>query len=181
MKSKVDDLLKTPEPRDVKQLIAFLGAVGYYRRYLPDLSTIIAPLDKLRGVKVPWRWTEVEQSAFCKLKALLSSEHVVACYNPQLPVKVESDASAVGLGAVISHIFPDGSEKPIEYASRKLSKSECRYSQIDKEALGIIWAVRRFHYYLYGREFELVTDHMPLTHIFNRSKGISEMSSNRLS
>ncbi|KAL5249516.1 hypothetical protein ACHWQZ_G018395 [Mnemiopsis leidyi] len=181
VKSKVDDLLKTPEPRDVKQLIAFLGAVGYYRRYLPDLSTIIAPLDRLRGVKVPWRWTEVEQSAFCKLKALLSSEHVVACYNPQLPVKVESDASAVGLGAVISHIFPDGSEKPIEYASCKLSKSECRYSQIDKEALGIIWAVRRFHYYLYGREFELVTDHMPLTYIFNRSKGISEMSSNRLS
>ena len=181
VKSKVDDLIKTPEPRDLKQLIAFLGAVGYYRRYLPDLSTIIAPLDKLRGAKVAWRWTEVEQSAFCKLKALLSSEHVVACYNPKLPVKVESDASAVGLGAVISHIFPDGSEKPIEYASRKLSESECRYSQIDKEALGIIWAVRRFHYYLYGREFDLVTDHMPLTHIFNRNKGISEMSSNRLS
>ena len=181
VRSKVDDLIKTPEPRDVKQLISFLGAVGYYRRYLPDLATIIAPLDKLRSAKVTWKWTGVEQSAFCKLKELLSSNHVVACYNPKLPVKVESDASKVGLGAIISHIYPDGSEKPIEYASRKLSESECRYSQIDKEALGIIWAVRRFHYYLYGREFELVTDHMPLTHIFNRNKGISEMSSNRLS
>ena len=182
VKSKVEDLVKTPEPRDLKQLIAFLGAVGYYRRYLPDLATVIAPLDKLRSSKEAWRWTEVEQSAFCKLKELLSSDHVVACYNPKLPVKVETDASSVGLGAVISHVFPDGTEKPVEYASRRLSQSESRYSQIDKEALGIIWAVRRFHYYLYGREFELVTDHMPLTHIFNQNtKGISEMSSNRLS
>ena len=115
MKSIVDDFIETPEPRDLKQLIAFLGAVGYYRRHLPDLSTIIAPLDKLRGAKVAWRWTEVK---FCKLKALWSSKHVVACYDPKLPVKVESVASAVGLGAVISYIFPGGSEKPIEYASR---------------------------------------------------------------
>lgn len=181
VKSKVEDLIKTPEPNDVKQLTAFLGAVSYYRRYLPDLATITAPLEKLRSSKVTWRWTDEEQSAFGKLKKLLASDHVVACYNPKLPIKVETDASKVGLGAVISHIMIDGSEKPIEYASRKLSQSEVRYSQIDKEALAIVWAVRRFHYYVYGREFELITDHMPLTHIFNRNKGISEMSSNRLS
>ena len=182
VRSKVEDLLKTPEPENVKQLIAFLGAVGYYRRYLPDLATVIAPLDCLRSSKVKWQWTKVEQDAFKKLKELLSSDRVVACYDPEMAVKVESDASKVGLGAVISHVYPDGSEKVIEYASRTLSECEKKYSQIDKEALGIIWAVKRFHYYLYGREsFDLVTDHQPLTFIFNKNRGLPEMSSNRVS
>ena len=181
VRSKVEDLINTPKPSDVKELTSFLGAVSYYRRYLPDLATITAPLDRLRSSEVTWRWTDEEQAAFGKLKELLASDHVVACYNPKLPVKVETDASKFGLGGVISHVMADGSEKPIEFASRKLSKSEVKYSQIDKEALAIVWAVRRFHYYLYGRAFELVTDHMPLTHIFNQNKGISEMSSNRLS
>ena len=179
--SKIEDLLKMPEPKDKKQLISFLSAVGYYRRYLPDLSTIIAPLDKLRGKNVPWKWTKVEQTAHQKLKELLASDCVLACYDPKLPIKVDTDASKLGLGAVISHITEDGAERPIEYASRSLSAAERKYSQIDKEALAIIWAMKRFHYYVYGRKFLLVTDHLPLVHIFGRQKGLPEMSANRIS
>ena len=112
---------------------------------------------------------------------MLCSNRLLAMYDPKLPIKIESDASNYGLGSVISHIYPEGSEKPIEYASRTLSKAERKYSQIDKEALAIIWSVKRFHYYVYGSSFELVSDYKPLIHIFSKNKGLPEMSSNLIS
>ena len=180
--SKIDDLLKVPAPENVKNLVAFLGAVGYYRKYLPDLSTIIAPLDELRKTEVEWRWTKTEQKAFEELKKLLCSDRVLTFYNPLKRLKLDTDASSVGLGAVLSHIDDDGTnERPVEFISRTLSNAEKKYSQIDKEALGIVWAIKRFHMYLYGRHFELVTDHQPLVHIFGPKRGIPEMTANRLS
>ena len=180
--SKVEDLVKAPQPRNVKELISFLGAVGYYRKYLPNMSMVIEPLDKLRRKSVKWTWGKEQKLAYEKLKSMLCSEQVLTVFDPNLPVKIESDASSRGLGAVISHTFPDGSEKPVEFASRTLSQAEVKYSQIDKEALGIIWAVKRFHYYVYGGpRFQLVTDHQPLVHIFNRNKCLPEMSANRIS
>ena len=76
--------------------------------------------------------------------------------------------------------MPDGSEKPIAFASKSLAKSQEGYSQIDKEALSIIWAVKKFHYYLMGKEFTLITDHKPLVYIFSPDKGIPVMSAARL-
>ena len=181
VRSKIEDLLKAQTPQNVQQLVSFLSAVGYYRRYLPDLATVIAPLDRLRSKDTEWQWGKAEQQAFEKLREMLCSNRLLAMYDPKLPIKIESDASNYGLGSVISHIYPDGSEKPIEYASRTLSKAERKYSQIDKEALAIIWSVKRFHYYVYGRSFELVSDHKPLIHIFGKNKGLPEMSSNRIS
>ena len=181
VKSKVEDLKNIPAPKNAKELVTFLSAVGYYRRYIPNMATIIAPLDKLRSKKEAWKWTNVEQGAFEELKKELCSDRTLTCYNPKLPIRVDTDASGVGLGAVISHVFSDGSERPIEYASRTLSEAERRYSQIDKEALGIVWAVQRFHYYVYGRKFTLVTDHQPLVHIFGHKKALPEMSTNRIS
>ena len=180
-KGKVDDLLKAPPPQNVKQLAAFLGAVGYYRRYLPDLSSIIAPLDKLRRRNVTWEWGKSQEVAFNVLKRMLCSKSVLVPFDQSLPVKLDTDASKYGLGVVISHVMHDRSERPIEFASRTLSDAEKRYSQIDKEALAIIWAVKRLHYYLYGRKFTLVTDHKPLVHIFSRNKQLPEMSANRIS
>ena len=181
VRSKIEDLTKAQAPQNVQQLVSFLSAVGYYRRYLPDLATVIAPLDRLRSKDTVWQWGETEQQAFGKLREMLCSDKLLVMYNPKLPIKIESDASKYGLGSVISHVYPDGSEKPIEYASRTLSKAERKYSQIDKEALAIVWSVKRFHYYVYGRSFELISDHKPLIHIFGRNKGLPEMSSNRIS
>jgi hypothetical protein len=80
----------------------------------------------------------------------------------------------------LSHILPDGSERPISYASKSLSTSEKNYSQLDKEALSIIFGVKRFHSYLYGRKFTLITDHKPLLAILGQKKGISPLAAARM-
>ena len=109
-----------------------------------------------------------------------ASEQVLTHYDPVLPVKLACDASPTGIGAVLSHVMPDGSERPVAFASRSLTKTERKYAQIDKEALSIVWGVKRFHVYLYGRRFTLITDHKPLTAIFHPEKGVPAMTAARL-
>ena len=101
-------------------------------------------------------------------------------YDPGRPLRLACDASPVGIGAFLSHIMEDGSERPIAFTSRTLTKAERNYSQIDKEALALVWGVKKFHLYLFGRHFTLVTDHEPLTSIFNPKKGIPAMTVARL-
>ena len=179
VQSKVDSLKLAPEPKNVDQLVSFLGAVNYYRRYLPNLSSVIAPLYRLKAKGVPWKWSNEEHKAFQSLKNLLCSRRVLTFYNPKLPLKLDTDASKSGIGAVLSHIMPNGEERPIEYVSRTLSSAERNYAQIDKEALAIVWSIKRLHIYLYGRRFKLVTDHKALVRIFG-DKPIPEMTANRI-
>ena len=104
-------------------------------------------------------------------------------YTPELPLRLACDASPYGIGAVLSHITDSShityEERPIAYASRTLTNAEKNYSQIDKEALAIVWAVKKFYNYICGRHFTLVTDHQPLKYIFSPSTGIPAMSAAR--
>eukprot|EP00731_Ephydatia_muelleri_P013854 Em0007g1164a len=115
-----------------------------------------------------------------KVKQLMSSDTVLTHFNPRYPLVLACDASAYGLGAVLSHTMPDGGERPVAYASRTLSPAECNYAQIDKEALAIVWAVKKFHQYLYGLNFTLITDHQPLTALFSPDRNISATAASRL-
>ena len=101
-------------------------------------------------------------------------------YDPKLPIHLAGDASNYGIGAVLSHVLPDGTEHPVAYASRTLKPSERNYSQLEKEALSLIYGIRKFHKYVYGRSFVLVTDHRPLTTILAPMTGVPSLAAARL-
>ena len=105
---------------------------------------------------------------------------MLAQYDPTLPIKLDCDASAYGIGAVVSHVLPDNTEHPIAYASRTLTSSEKNYPQIKKEALALVYGVKKFHQFLYGQHFILVTDHKPLTAILGPKNGLPTLAAARL-
>ena len=178
---KVDAVLEMLPPRDVPTLKAFLGSVQFYSKFLPsNLSTICEPLYRLTKKGQPWTWNNEQQTAFDQLKELLSSENVLVHFNKDLPIGIACDASNVGIGAVLFHRYPDGSERPIANVSKTLTDSQRNYSQIQKEALAIIFGLKKFYEYLYGRSFILITDHRPLLAIFGQGKGTPALAANRL-
>ncbi|GFO04468.1 Pol polyprotein [Plakobranchus ocellatus] len=124
-------------------------------------------------------WSKECQKAFETIKSMVASDKVLMRYDPDLPLRLATDASPYDLGAVLSHVTREGDERPIAYASRTLNKAEGNYSQIDKEGLSIVWAVKKFFNYLCGRHFTLITDHQPLKFIFTPSRGIPAMSAAR--
>nr|CDJ97482.1 RNA-directed DNA polymerase (reverse transcriptase) and Integrase domain containing protein [Haemonchus contortus] len=177
---KIKAIKNMDEPKNIVQLRSFLGMITYYSVFVPTMKTLRGPLDALLRKDVKWRWTSKEHEAFEKLKTALSSDANLAHYDPQQKIVVAADACDYGIGCVISHRYEDGSEKPIAHASRSLSDAEKKYSQIEKEALGLVFAVKKFHKYLFGRKFLLLTDHKPLLAIFGDKKGVPVYSANRL-
>ncbi|XP_031668019.1 uncharacterized protein LOC116359314 [Oncorhynchus kisutch] len=163
---KVESIRNSPQPRTKTQVKSFLGLAGWYRRFIPQFSTIAVPLTNLtsKGASNPVKWTEECEEAFMTLKKRLCSFPVLQTPDFKKRFLVQVDASAVGIGAVLAQGEP-GEELPVLYLSRKLLPRETRYSTIEKECLAIKWALDSLRYYLLGREFDLHTDHRALTWI----------------
>ena len=125
---KVKAITEMPKPQDVTQLRAFLGMVQYYPKFLPDLSTRLAPLHRLLQKDVKWSWGTAEEARFLGVKEMLLQDRVLMRYDPDLPLVLATDSSSYGLGTVFSHHTPEGVERPIAYASRSLSETEKKYS-----------------------------------------------------
>jgi hypothetical protein len=140
----------------------------------------LEPLHLLTKKGATWNWGKREQDAFDKVKEALSSDTVLVHFNESLPLGVSCDASEVGLGAVLFHRYPDGTERPITNVSKTLTATQRNYSQIQREALAIVFALTKFHHFIYGRNFILVTDHKPLLALFGPNKAIPAMAANRL-
>ena len=177
---KVKAIINAPRPRTVAELRSFLGLLNYYGRFIPNLSSLIYPLNNLLRQKKTWQWTKACSGAFQAAKEKIVSSKVLTHYDPTRPVRLAADASAYGIGAVISHVMEDGSERPIAFASRTLKPSECNYAQVEKEALSLVFGLCKFHSYLYGRKFTLVTDHKPLTTILGPKNGVPPIAAARL-
>ncbi|CAL9692012.1 unnamed protein product [Knipowitschia caucasica] len=161
---KVEAIRGCPRPRTKKEVRSFLGLAGWYRRFVPQFATIAAPLTALtmKDQRNPVVWNEDCETAFQALKSCLCSSPVLRSPDFEQRFLVQTDASAVGLGAVLAQGDP-GEERPVRYLSRKLLPRETRYSTVEKEGLAIKWALESLRYYLLGREFDLETDHRALT------------------
>ena len=177
---KVKAIANAPTPANVSQLRAFLGLLNYYGKFLPNLSSTLAPLYALLHKKAKWSWGAEQAKAFITAKSLLQSDAVLSHFDSTKRLVLECDASPYGIGAILSQVDSDGSEKPVAFSSRTLTPAEKRYSQLDKEALAVLFGVKKFHCYLYGRHFVVRSDHQPLFHLLNEAKSIPSMASARL-
>ena len=177
---KVEAIQKAPAPTNVTELKSYLGLLNYYGKFLPQLSTVLQPLHQLLRADHPWEWTGECEQSFQESKQRLLDSQLLVHYDVKKPMKLACDASSYGIGAVISHVDEDSTERPIAFASRTLSSSERNYSQLEKEALSIIYGVKKFHSYLYGRTFTLETDHKPLTTIFGPHTAVPTLAAARL-
>ena len=128
---KVKAIKDAPRPKNVSELRAFLGIINYYGKFLPNLSAQLSPLHELLQKKARWRWSERQETAFQAAKHALQAHSLLVHYDGSKPLVLACDASPQGLGAVLSHIMPDGTERPVVYASRTLSQAEKNYSQVE--------------------------------------------------
>lgn len=164
---KVKAVVEAREPESVSQVRSFLGLVNYSGRFIPNLATLSEPLRRLTKKDVVFQWGSEQAAAFQKLKNELARAEVLRYYDKDAETRVITDASPVGLGAVLAQ-KQQGEFMVIMYASRSLTDAERRYSQTEREALAIVWACERFHTYLYGINFHLVTDHKPLECLYSK-------------
>ena len=179
-KEKVKAIREAPEPQNVSELRSFLGIINYYAKFLPNLSTKLAPLYGLLQKQFKWTWGQQQVKAFQTAKNALQDDSLLVHYDGSKQLVLACDVSQYGLGGVLSHIMEDGQERPTAYTSRTLTAAEKNYSQLEKEALAVVFAVGKFHNYLYGRQFMIESDHQPLSYIFSNSKAISPTASSRI-
>ena len=177
---KVDAISRAPTPKNCTELKAYLGLLNYYNKLMPNLATELAPLYQLLHKGTLWQWGDQEDRAFKVSKQLLLSSQLLVHFDPTKEIMVACDASGYGIGAVLAHRESNGEEQPIGFVSRTLTAAEKNYSQIEKEALACIFGITKFHTYLYGHKFILVTDHKPLLSLFKEHKAIPQQASGRI-
>ncbi|KAL7839056.1 hypothetical protein SRHO_G00257140 [Serrasalmus rhombeus] len=168
--SHVAAVSQAPPPTDTVSLQSFLGLTSWYAKFIPNYAAIVEPLRALLRGAVSIVWTEEAQQSFERVKELIVNSPALALFNPELPTIVTTDASDYGVGAVLTQLHPESTEKTVAFASRTLTQAERKYSTIEKEALACVWATEKWRTYLWGRHFTLRMDHSPLTTLLS-SKG----------
>ncbi|KAF8748754.1 hypothetical protein RHS01_10600 [Rhizoctonia solani] len=161
---KIEAVTSWPQPKTVKQVQAFLGFVNYLRRFIPNFSSVARPLHNLTKKETPWSWSNPEEAAFQELKLLVTQSPVLAHSNPDLPYYLETDASGVAMGAILSQQGLDNRLHPVAYMSKSFSGAEANYDTHDKELLAIIKALEEWRIFLEAtdRPIQVFTDHWNL-------------------
>ena len=161
MEDKVKAVAEWPTPKNVRDVRAFLGTAGYYRKFIKDFSSISLPLSELTKESVTFSWGPAQQAAFVQLKQAMQRGPVLILPDPDLPYVVHTDASGFGVGAVLQQDQGKGLQ-PIAYLSHKMKPAETRYPVHEQELLAIIHALSSWRHYLSGRKFTVKTDHKSL-------------------
>lgn len=160
--AKVDAIVHYPNPKSVKDCRRFMGAAGWYRRFIPDFSEITTPItDLIKKTNARFKWSKEAEEAFQKIKSLLMKDPILTNPDFEKPFKVQCDASDLGIAGILTQNLDDG-EHVIAYFSRKLNPRERKYTTTEKECLAVLESVEEFRGYVEGIEFQVVTDHSAL-------------------
>lgn len=163
---KVEAVQKIEAPKNASEVRSFLGMLNYSSRFIPNYATVSEPLRRLTRQDTQWTWSKEQEEAFESLKGKLTDSPVMAYFDPSQSINIITDASPVGVGAILEQ-----NEKVVAYASRALTPTEQRYSQTEREALGVVWACEHFDMYVRGaKHFTVTTDHQPLERIWKKPK-----------
>lgn len=160
---KIADLKNMPPPQNVDDLQRFLGLVTYLSTFVPHCAAKSSPLRELLKDNTPFIWHEDHQHVYDSLKEELSVEACLPYFDPSKPATLEVDASQKGLGACLLQ-----DDRPVAFASKSLSECQSNYSNIERETLALVFGVTRFHTYLFGKEFTVISDHKPLEMIWRK-------------
>lgn len=155
---KIEAITNFPTLRNVHDVRRFLGLASYFRKFIHNFALKAKPLTILTKASTPWQWKEDQEAAFNLLKQELSSEPVLALYDPKLETQLHTDASQIGLAGLLMQKQSDGKWKPVMYTSQQTSDSESRFHSYELETLSVVISVRKFRNYLYGIKFTVVTD-----------------------
>lgn len=173
-------VLEAPIPQNPSELRAFIGMVNFYSKFISNFAEKMEPLYRLLRKNEKFYFDANAKRAYELLKTEITSEKVLAHFDPKKPIVLTTDACDTAVAGICSHKFSDGTLRPIAFVSRALSAAERNYSTIQKEALAIVFSVTKLHQYLIGNEFILQTDHKPLLAIFGEKKGIPVMAAARM-
>ena len=177
---KIAAIVNAPAPTNVTQLRSILGLINFYRAHLPNVSTVLNPLNRLLKKNFKWCWNEECERAYAHVKQMIAADNCLMHFDPSLPLLLATDAGPDGIGCVMSNRLPAGDERPIFFASRTLTKAEQGYSQLDREGLAIVWSVKKMSDFLMGRHFTLITDNKPIAAILAPDKATPPMTAARL-
>jgi len=158
---KISAIANYQVPKTKRQVRAFLGLGNFYNRFIPDFGTKAAPLTELTRKDQPDRvkWTDQAQKSFNALKTDLTSDCMLVPPDIKKPFILRCDASGTGLGSVLAQLDPEGVERPVGYASRKLIPREAKMSTVERELLSVVWSLSHFQQYTYGAKVQVYTDH----------------------
>ena len=162
-KEKIAAIRDARPPKDASEVRSFMGLVQYSSKFMLDVAFVAKPVQELTRKGVVFHWGKKQQTAFEELKRPITQVETLAYLKIGCRMRIITDASPVGLGAVFTQ--QQGEWRVVSCASRSLTDVERRYSQTEKEALALVWACERFNMYVSGQELE--TDYKPLEHIYS--------------
>ena len=173
--TKREEVMKWPRPQDGPNLRAFLGFTGFIRDHIRHFADLTAPLEAIKNTKGRLEWTQQLENHFNLIKRAVSNAPFLAHVDWHKRFAIACDASWTGIGGVLYQFFEGQPEDITPYniiaiCSRKLTKSEMRYSAYKKELRGVVYTLLKFHSWIFGREINLYTDHMPLQHMLEQKE-----------